>query len=113
MWGSWLVYGTALGVGDKVAQAMKSLNVRFPAAQLPVIAHRHFNPIITASRPVRFLFRRAKPRWFPWRGRRWRGAWRRWRTGRRWSRPPLRILLFPPESLFPVPDSGYARCLGS
>jgi len=54
MWGSWLVYGTALGVGDKVAQAMKSLNVRFPAAQLPVIAHRHFNPIITASRPVTY-----------------------------------------------------------
>jgi uncharacterized membrane protein len=54
MWGSWLVYGTALGVGDKVAQAMKSLNVRFPAAQVPVIAHRHFYPIITASRPVTY-----------------------------------------------------------
>ena len=54
MWGSWLVYGTALGVGNKVAQAMKSLNVRFPAAQLPVIAHSHFYPIITASRPVTY-----------------------------------------------------------
>jgi uncharacterized membrane protein len=54
IWGSWLVYGTALGVGDKVAQAMKSLNVRFPAGQVPVIAHRHFYPIITASRPVTY-----------------------------------------------------------
>jgi uncharacterized membrane protein YgcG len=33
---------------------MKSLNVRFPAAQVPVIAHKHFYPIITASRPVTY-----------------------------------------------------------
>lgn len=48
MWGSWLVYGTALGVGDKVAQAMKSLNVKFPAALVPMVAHTHFYPIMTA-----------------------------------------------------------------
>ena len=28
MWGDWLVYGTALGVGDKVEKAMKALNIR-------------------------------------------------------------------------------------
>lgn len=27
MWGEWLVYGTALGVGDKVEAAMKALNI--------------------------------------------------------------------------------------
>ncbi|MGA8777030.1 DUF2207 family protein, partial [Methanoregula sp.] len=27
MWGDWLVYGTALGVGEKVENAMKSLNI--------------------------------------------------------------------------------------
>ena len=27
MWGDWLVYGTALGVGDKVEEAMKALNI--------------------------------------------------------------------------------------
>jgi uncharacterized membrane protein len=52
MWGSWLVYGTALGVGDKVAQAMKSLNVKFVAASLPMVAHTHFYPITTARRKV-------------------------------------------------------------
>ena len=30
MWGEWLVYGTALGVGDKVEAAMKSLNIKIP-----------------------------------------------------------------------------------
>ena len=48
MWGSWLVYGTALGVGDKVAQAMKSLNVKFSTASVPLVAHTHFHPITAA-----------------------------------------------------------------
>ncbi len=52
MWGSWLVYGTALGVGDKVAQAMKNLNVKFVAASIPMVAHTHFYPITTARRKV-------------------------------------------------------------
>jgi uncharacterized membrane protein len=52
MWGSWLVYGTALGVGDKVAQAMKNLNVKFVAASVPMVAHTHFYPITTARRKV-------------------------------------------------------------
>ncbi len=30
IWKDWLVYGTALGVGEKVAKAMESLNVRVP-----------------------------------------------------------------------------------
>jgi uncharacterized membrane protein len=54
MWGSWLVYGTALGVGEKVAEAMKSLNVRFPTTVVPMIAHTHFHSIIVASRPVTY-----------------------------------------------------------
>jgi hypothetical protein len=29
-WGDWLVYGTALGVGDKVVQAMDALNIHIP-----------------------------------------------------------------------------------
>jgi uncharacterized membrane protein len=52
MWGSWLVYGTALGVGDKVTQAMKSLNVKFAAASVPMVAHAHFYPITTTRRKV-------------------------------------------------------------
>ena len=52
MWGSWLVYGTALGVGDKVAQAMKSLNVKFVAVSMPMVAHTHYYPLITARRKV-------------------------------------------------------------
>ncbi|WP_243670732.1 DUF2207 domain-containing protein, partial [Methanoculleus chikugoensis] len=30
MWGEWLVYGTALGLGDKVEQAMKNLHIDLP-----------------------------------------------------------------------------------
>ena len=36
MWGDWLVYGTALGVGDKVEKAMKALNIRVADTGLPV-----------------------------------------------------------------------------
>ena len=37
MWGEWLVYGTALGVGDKVESAMASLNINSPRPEsLPV-----------------------------------------------------------------------------
>jgi uncharacterized membrane protein len=52
MWGSWLVYGTALGVGDKVAEAMKALNVKFDAAPAAMQAHTHFHPMIVARPPV-------------------------------------------------------------
>jgi uncharacterized membrane protein len=36
MWGEWLVFGTALGVGDKVEAAMKSLNVQIPETGVPM-----------------------------------------------------------------------------
>ena len=52
MWGTWLVYGTALGVGDRVAEAMKALDVKFDAATVPTLAHTHFHPMIIASPPA-------------------------------------------------------------
>ncbi len=51
MWGSWLVYGTALGVGDKVANAMKEFNIKLDAAVVATSAHTHFHPMI-AARPM-------------------------------------------------------------
>lgn len=30
IWKDWLIYGTALGVGEKVAKAMESLNIKIP-----------------------------------------------------------------------------------
>ncbi|MCK7520923.1 MAG: hypothetical protein MZV64_26125 [Ignavibacteriales bacterium] len=48
MWGEWLVYGTALGVGENVEQAMKSLNIRIHETGVPLGADRdeymHFFP---------------------------------------------------------------------
>jgi uncharacterized membrane protein len=34
IWKEWLIYGTALGVGDKVVEAMKSLNIYIPEAHI-------------------------------------------------------------------------------
>ncbi len=36
MWGEWLVYGTALGVGDKVERAMKTLKISIPETGVPL-----------------------------------------------------------------------------
>ena len=36
MWGDWLVYGTALGVGKNVEQAMKSLNIHIADIGVPM-----------------------------------------------------------------------------
>jgi len=36
MWGEWLVYGTALGVGDKVEKAMKALNIHIAETGVPI-----------------------------------------------------------------------------
>ena len=36
MWGAWLVYGTALGVGENVEKAMKSLNIRVNDTGVPL-----------------------------------------------------------------------------
>jgi len=45
MWGKWLVYGTSLGVGEQVANTLKTLNIPL---EVPVAfpKYRHlFNPI--------------------------------------------------------------------
>jgi uncharacterized membrane protein len=34
IWKEWLIYGTALGVGDKVVEAMKSLNINIPEVDI-------------------------------------------------------------------------------
>jgi uncharacterized membrane protein len=52
MWGSWLVYGTALGVGDKVAAAMKELKVNIDIAPVTPAMRSHFYPIRVAAAPV-------------------------------------------------------------
>ena len=36
MWGEWLIYGTAVGVGDKVEKAMKVLNVHIADTGVPL-----------------------------------------------------------------------------
>ena len=36
MWSEWLVYGTALGVGDKLERAMKTLKISIPEAGVPL-----------------------------------------------------------------------------
>jgi uncharacterized membrane protein len=40
MWKEWLVYGTALGVGDKVVEAMRALNVEIP--EIHVASEMHY-----------------------------------------------------------------------
>ncbi|MDN7024904.1 DUF2207 domain-containing protein [Methanoculleus sp. FWC-SCC1] len=53
MWGEWLVYGTALGVGDRVEQAMRNLNVPLPDAGVPLYSRMPFIfvPIATYAPP--------------------------------------------------------------
>jgi uncharacterized membrane protein len=53
MWGEWLVYGTALGVGDKVEKAMKELNVRIPEAGVPLGIRTAFVPVLLFVPPSR------------------------------------------------------------
>lgn len=52
-WGEWLVYGTALGVGDKVEAAMRDLNVSLPDAGVPLYSRMPFIfvPIVAFSPP--------------------------------------------------------------
>lgn len=45
MWGEWLVYGTALGLGDKVEQAMKNLHIDLPDVGVPLYSNM---PVIFA-----------------------------------------------------------------
>ncbi|MCK8518558.1 DUF2207 domain-containing protein [Methanoculleus sp. 7T] len=53
MWGEWLVYGTALGLGDKVEQAMKNLNISLPDIGMPLYSNMPviFAPIVLYSPP--------------------------------------------------------------
>ncbi|MCD6235985.1 MAG: DUF2207 domain-containing protein, partial [Thaumarchaeota archaeon] len=51
IWGEWLVYGTALGVGDKVAEAMEALGVTLEEAAAARNMPKAFAPIITAISP--------------------------------------------------------------
>lgn len=48
MWGPWLIYGTALGVGDKVAEAMNMLDVDFAPMRFVPTYYYWFRPITTA-----------------------------------------------------------------
>lgn len=53
IWGEWLVYGTALGLGDKVEQAMKNLNISLPDVGVPLYSRMPviFAPIVLYSPP--------------------------------------------------------------
>lgn len=48
MWGQWLVYGTALGVGDKVAEAMEMLEIDYAPMRMVHTYPYWFRPITTA-----------------------------------------------------------------
>lgn len=45
MWGEWLVYGTALGVGDTVVREMKELDVQSPDVQIAPALRAGFSAI--------------------------------------------------------------------
>ncbi len=51
MWKEWLIYGTALGVGDKVREAMASLNVIIPLAFAEKGMQAHFDHAYAACAP--------------------------------------------------------------
>ena len=53
MWGEWLVYGTALGLGEAVEAAMKDLNISIPDVGMPLYSNipAIFAPIILYSPP--------------------------------------------------------------
>ena len=60
MWGEWLVYGTALGVGDKVEKAMKALNIRVADTGVPLGAigmNYAFLPLMQLLTPKPWRFR--------------------------------------------------------
>ncbi|ADC68882.1 Protein of unknown function DUF2207, membrane [Methanocaldococcus sp. FS406-22] len=43
IWKEWLIYGTALGVGDKVVEAMKSLNINIPEVDIAPAVYIAYN----------------------------------------------------------------------
>jgi uncharacterized membrane protein len=81
MWGEWLVYGTALGVGENVEKAMRALNVPLPTTGISSQHSRMllaFTPMITTS----VMGRGGRGGGGAWRRFRWRGRIRRRRCGR-------------------------------
>jgi uncharacterized membrane protein len=53
MWGEWLIYGTALGVGDHVVKAMKELKIQLPEVNLAPRVPILFVPVMVAALPSR------------------------------------------------------------
>lgn len=55
MWGEWLVFGTALGVGQKVEYAMKELDISLPDAGFPAAMgiRTAFVPVLAFTAPSR------------------------------------------------------------
>jgi uncharacterized membrane protein len=51
MWGKWLVYGTALGEGKKVARAMEELDIELPAARFAPLMPVYWHPLVVATAP--------------------------------------------------------------
>jgi uncharacterized membrane protein len=49
MWGEWLVYGTALGVGDAVVRALRVLDIDLPEARYMRAMPIYFHPFVVAS----------------------------------------------------------------
>jgi len=75
IWKEWLVYGTALGVGKKVSEAMKQLNIHIPEALAVTYMSVYFNNVYGLTTPPSTG---SGPGW--WRRR----FWRRWRIWWRW-----------------------------
>jgi uncharacterized membrane protein len=53
IWGNWLVYGTALGVGDMVSRVMRTLNIDAPEAYFYPLMPLYFYPLMMARAPPR------------------------------------------------------------
>jgi uncharacterized membrane protein len=57
LWGEWLIFGTAMGVGDKVEKAMKELDIRMPETIMAPVSstglHAAFLPVLFFSPPSR------------------------------------------------------------
>jgi uncharacterized membrane protein len=51
IWKEWLVYGTALGVGGKVKDAMADMNISVPEAFAVEGMHTHFSGAYSATYP--------------------------------------------------------------
>ena len=51
-WGDWLVYGTALGVGDRVIEAMGNLKIQIPEAEIAPPLREGFTPLARYPLPA-------------------------------------------------------------